>query len=78
MLSHPTQSRRERGAALASGEAKPMAFRSVDLGKMAKDAKVKAHYNGDQGAIGAARGLYALKARVDREVMEKVIRTADD
>ena len=55
-----------------------MAFRSVDLGKMAKDAKVKAHYNSDQGAIGAARGLYALKARVDREVMEKVIRTADD
>jgi len=42
-----------------------MAFRSVDLGKMAKDVKVKAHYNTDQGAIGAAHGLYALKARVD-------------
>jgi hypothetical protein len=45
---------------------------------MAKDVKVKTHYNNKQGAIGAARGLYALKARVDREIMAKVIRTDED
>ena len=57
MLSHPTEGARERRAALAAGGVKPLAIRSVDLGKMAKAAKVKQHYNAAEGAIAAGRGL---------------------
>ena len=53
-------------------------LKSVDLKEMARKVKVKQHYNSEQGAIAAAKGLYSLKARVDREIVEKVIRTDND